>query len=46
MSGNTTAGVPRPRQALVTATEWFSGGQRVWYDPGSAQEPLGSPPGR
>ncbi len=31
MSGNRTAGSP-----LVTAAEWFAGGQRVPYDPGSA----------
>ena len=32
MSGNRTAGSP-----LVTAAEWFAGGQRVPYDPGSAR---------
>ena len=32
MSGNRTAGPP-----LVTAAEWFAGGQRIWYDPGSAR---------
>jgi hypothetical protein len=37
MSGNTTAGLPGQGQPWVTATEWFSGGQRVWYDPASAQ---------
>ncbi len=34
MSGNRTAGSP-----LVTAAEWFAGGQRVPYDPGSARVP-------
>ncbi len=32
MSGNRTAGSP-----LVTATEWFAGGQRIPYDPESAR---------
>jgi pimeloyl-ACP methyl ester carboxylesterase len=32
MSGNRTAGSP-----LVTAEEWFAGGQRIGYDPGSAR---------
>ena len=32
MSGNTMAGAP-----LVTAAEWFAGGQRIPYDPGSAR---------
>jgi pimeloyl-ACP methyl ester carboxylesterase len=32
MSGKRTAGSP-----LVTAAEWFAGGQRVPYDPGSAR---------
>jgi hypothetical protein len=32
MSGNRTAGAP-----LVTATEWFAGGQRIPYDPESAR---------
>jgi pimeloyl-ACP methyl ester carboxylesterase len=37
MSRKTTAGLPRQDQALVTAAEWFAGGQRIWYDPGSAR---------
>ncbi|MBV9380716.1 MAG: alpha/beta hydrolase [Streptosporangiaceae bacterium] len=37
MSGNRTAGLPRQDQPLVTAAEWFAGGQRIWYDPGSAR---------
>jgi pimeloyl-ACP methyl ester carboxylesterase len=32
MSGNKTTGAP-----LVTAAEWFAGGQRIWYDPESAR---------
>jgi len=28
---------PRQDQALVTAAEWFAGGQRIPYDPGSAR---------
>ena len=32
MNGNRTA-----RPALVTASEWFAGGQRIPYDPGSAR---------
>jgi pimeloyl-ACP methyl ester carboxylesterase len=32
MSGNTTAG-----SSLVTAGEWFAGGQRIPYDPGSGR---------
>ena len=32
MSGNRTAGSP-----LVTAAEWFAGGQRIPYDPESAR---------
>ena len=32
MSGNRTAGAP-----LVTAAEWFAGGQRIGYDPQSAR---------
>ena len=32
MSGNRMAGAP-----LVTAAEWFAGGQRIPYDPGSAR---------
>jgi len=34
MSGNRTAGSP-----LVTAAEWFAGGQRIPYDPESARVP-------
>jgi pimeloyl-ACP methyl ester carboxylesterase len=41
MSRNKTAGLPRQKQrqdrALVTAEEWFGGGQRIWYDPESAR---------
>ena len=37
MSGNETAGLPQQAQAWVTAAEWFAGGQRIWYDPGSAR---------
>ena len=36
MSRNKTAGLPQDR-AWVTAAEWFAGGQRIWYDPGSAR---------
>jgi pimeloyl-ACP methyl ester carboxylesterase len=34
---NKTAELPRQDQALVTAAEWFAGGQRIWYDPGSVR---------
>jgi pimeloyl-ACP methyl ester carboxylesterase len=37
MSRNTPADLPRPDQALVTAAEWFAGGQRIPYDPESAR---------
>jgi pimeloyl-ACP methyl ester carboxylesterase len=37
MSGNETARLPRQDQARVTAAEWFAGGQRIWYDPGSVR---------
>jgi pimeloyl-ACP methyl ester carboxylesterase len=37
MSRNETAGLPQQAQAWVTAAEWFAGGQRIWYDPGSAR---------
>jgi pimeloyl-ACP methyl ester carboxylesterase len=37
MSGNNTAGSPLQDRAWVTAAEWFAGGQRIWYDPGSAR---------
>ncbi len=37
MSWNKTARLPRQDQARVTAAEWFAGGQRIWYDPGSAR---------
>jgi pimeloyl-ACP methyl ester carboxylesterase len=37
MNRNTAAGVPRHGQAWVTATEWFAGGHRFWYDPASAR---------
>ena len=33
MSRNKTSGAPRPERTLVTAAEWFSGGQRIGYDP-------------
>ncbi|HEX6451127.1 MAG TPA: alpha/beta hydrolase, partial [Trebonia sp.] len=36
MNTNKTAGSPQD-QALVTAAEWFAGGQRVWYDPESVR---------
>jgi pimeloyl-ACP methyl ester carboxylesterase len=29
--------LPRQDQARVTAAEWFAGGQRIWYDPGSVR---------
>jgi pimeloyl-ACP methyl ester carboxylesterase len=34
---NKTAHLPRRDRALVTAAEWFAGGQRIWYDPESAR---------
>ena len=37
MSRNRTAGLPRQDRAWVTAAEWFAGGQRIGYDPGSAR---------
>jgi pimeloyl-ACP methyl ester carboxylesterase len=37
MSRNETAGSPRQDRAWVTAAEWFAGGQRIPYDPGSAR---------
>jgi hypothetical protein len=37
MSRNKTADLPAQDQAPVTAAEWFAGGQRIWYDPGSAR---------
>jgi len=37
MDGNTMADRPRPDRAWVTAAEWFAGGQRIGYDPGSAR---------
>jgi pimeloyl-ACP methyl ester carboxylesterase len=37
MSRNKTTFTPRRDRALVTAAEWFGGGQRVWYDPQSAR---------
>jgi hypothetical protein len=37
MSKNKTADRLRPGRALVTAAEWFAGGQRIPYDPGSAR---------
>jgi len=35
MSRKDTTGPPPRDPALVTAAEWFAGGQRVWYDPQS-----------
>src|SRR5215472_9617777 len=37
MSRNKTVDVPRQDQGLVTAAEWFAGGERIAYDPGSAR---------
>jgi pimeloyl-ACP methyl ester carboxylesterase len=37
MSRNKTTFTPRQDQDLVTAAEWFAGGQRIWYDPRSAR---------
>jgi pimeloyl-ACP methyl ester carboxylesterase len=37
MSRNSMAGLPRQDQAWVTAAEWFAGGKRIGYDPGSAR---------
>ena len=37
MSRNETAGLPRQDRAWVTAAEWFAGGRRIPYDPGSAR---------
>ena len=37
MSRNKTADLPRQDQALVTAAQWFAGGQRVPYDPASSR---------
>src|SRR5215469_4952043 len=37
MSRNMTASRPPRDQLSVSAAEWFSGGQRVWYDPESAR---------
>ena len=37
MSRNKTADVPRQDQGLVPAAEWFAGGERIAYDPGSAR---------
>src|SRR5260221_260173 len=37
MSRNKTADSPGQHQAPATAAEWFAGGQRVPYDPGSAR---------
>ena len=37
MSRNKTADSPGQHQAPVTAAEWFAGGQRIPYDPGSAR---------
>ena len=36
MDGNKAAGRPRQDRARVTAAEWFAGGRRIGYDPGSA----------
>src|SRR5258707_6917010 len=37
MSRNKTADSPGRHQPPVTAAEWFAGGQRIPYDPGSAR---------
>jgi pimeloyl-ACP methyl ester carboxylesterase len=37
MSKTKTTGLPRHDPVPVTATEWFAGGQRIPYDPGSAR---------
>jgi pimeloyl-ACP methyl ester carboxylesterase len=37
MSENTAAGASRLDRTPVTAEEWFAGGQRLWYEPGSAR---------
>jgi len=37
MSRNKTADSPGQHQAPVTAAEWFAGGRRIPYDPGSAR---------
>jgi pimeloyl-ACP methyl ester carboxylesterase len=37
MGRNKRAGVRQEDRALVTAAEWFAGGQRIWYDPESAR---------
>src|SRR2546421_12314320 len=37
MSRYNTTDPPRQDQALVTAAEWFGGGQRISYDPESAR---------
>src|SRR5258707_15014148 len=37
MSRYNTTDPPRQDQALVTAAEWFAGGQRIPYDPESAR---------
>jgi len=37
VSRNRAADLPPQDQALVTAAEWFAGGQRIPYDPGSAR---------
>ena len=37
MDGNKAAGRPRQDRARVTAAEWFAGGRRIGYNPGSAR---------
>jgi pimeloyl-ACP methyl ester carboxylesterase len=37
MSTNNTSGTTPRNRLLVTAAEWFAGGQRILYDPESAQ---------
>jgi pimeloyl-ACP methyl ester carboxylesterase len=37
MDRNKAAALPRRDQGLVTAAQWFAGGQRIAYDPGSAR---------
>jgi pimeloyl-ACP methyl ester carboxylesterase len=37
MNRNKTAAMPRQDHGLVTAAEWFAGGERIAYNPGSAR---------
>jgi pimeloyl-ACP methyl ester carboxylesterase len=49
VSSNSMEGLPGQNQAWVTAAEWFAGGERIGYDPGSArvltQEQTAAAPG-